>query len=132
MIKHFINTMINVGPLHVVWLIYSGIGSLAFGVFSIPSHGLAVVLIPLFISAGLILLLAVPVSRRGNLLKARTIASVGLAILTISAWGRGLALLGLDQQGNGSPILASLVWSWLCVGFSLMLVSVRVRGVRYE
>jgi hypothetical protein len=132
MVRRFLQTMIEVGPLHAVWLFYSGIGGVAFGALSIPSHGWAMILIPSFVLSGVILLYGAAVcSFEKKLLRARRISFVGMLLLTLSAWARGVALWGLDQQGNGSAILASFVWSWLCVGFAMMLVSVWVRGVRY-
>lgn len=130
MFKSFLTAILGLGPLHVVWLVYTGIGAIFFGVLSVPSTGIAILLVPLFILSGIVIEVSAFIACSRDPEKAQNIASVGLGILTFTAWGRGVALWGLDQEGTGSHVLASFVWSWLCVGFSIMLFGVRTKGIR--
>lgn len=110
------------GPVNKAWLTYSGIGCVIFGLFSIPSTGYSICLIPMFILAGLIILIGSFLSRQ--------IVIFGLALMTLTSWFRGVVLWNLEQDGAGSVVLASLVWSWITIGSVMLLVSVWIRGIQ--
>lgn len=117
--RHFIHG----SPVSRLWVIYAAIGATGTGLLSIPSYGPPAALIPLFIMAGLI-------TSAGAWRRARRTSVVGLAVLSIAAWARALAVWGVGQHGAGSSILAAGVWWWLSVGALMLATEISRRGIR--
>lgn len=119
------------GPVSVIWSFYVGIGAVVFGIFSVPSKGSAVVLIPMFLTSGVITALGTFMLFKKEIKEcARFLTVVGLFLMTVASWTRAVSLWGVDQQGAGSNILATLVWVWITLGCILLLIAVWMRGLR--
>lgn len=117
-------------PLQRIWPIYIAVGAIMFSFLSVPSIGVAVVLIPLFAAAGVTILYGCTICpRRDNRLAGRRMTSVGLAIMILASWTRAVLLWDLTQRGAGSNFLASAVWLWITAGCAALLISVWTRGL---
>jgi hypothetical protein len=90
------------------------------------------VLIPLFLIAGLLILYGCALTPRvkGDILHGRKVTVIGMGVMILASWTRGIALWGLDQQGAGSIFLATVVWGWITAGCILLLISVWTRGLQ--
>lgn len=128
--KRFIRHMAKSGPIPVVWVFYISLGATLIGLFSIPSQGSAIVLIPMFLTVGAvttfgIILRCIPGHRECS----RYVVVVGLALMILASWTRAISLWGVDQGGAGSNILATLVWGWITLGCVLLFIAVWMRGI---
>lgn len=131
MLKHILRQLDESGPVHVVWTFYIGIGAFLFGVFSYPSDGPRNALIVLFGLAGLLTLSgSLLYTKHTNYRLSTNLVRYGLFVMMVAAWFRGVTLYGLDQEGAGSSILASLVWSWISVGQAMVLATVQTKGLK--
>jgi hypothetical protein len=122
------------GPLSRVWIAFFAIGATGCGLLSIPATGSAVVLVPLFLVAGVLCMFGCftphkPKADRHPLLRGRARIMSGLALMSMAAWCRSVILWGLDQRGAGASILATFVWCWIAIGCVMLMVSVWARGV---
>jgi FtsH-binding integral membrane protein len=118
------------GPLPRLWPIYIAFGAISFGFLSIPSTGAAIVLIPMFLMAGVAILYGCMVCPRHNQpISGRRLTVIGLALMVVASWTRGIALWGVGQHGAGSAILATVVWAWITVGCVFLLIAVWTRGL---
>ena len=119
-------------PLPRIWVVYLGGGGLAFGIVSIPSTGIAVGLIPMFIAAGILCLYGCFVMEypgTEGIRSKKTVAS-GMALMILASWTRGIVVWGLGQHGAGSDILATAVWAWITIGACFLFISVWTRGLQ--
>lgn len=135
MINKFLDLMFSNlskgGPLNSVWVVYVAVGGMFIGLFSIPSSGSAVILIPLFISAGITILIGTRIHDKNNVhYKNRRTIVAGLSLMSIAGWTRAIVLWGTEQNGAGSNILPTLVWVWITIGLVMLLISTWTRGVQ--
>jgi len=121
-------------PLSRIWVAFAAVGATGCGILSVPSTGLAVALVPLFLAAGVLCLAGCFASRRHPtpppLLRGRTRIMSGLALMTVTAWCRAIVLWGLDQRGAGAAVLASFVWVWIAAGCIMLMIAVWARGIQ--
>lgn len=127
-----INTLSFGEPVTRLWFLFVGYGAIAFGLLSIPSEGLAILLIVLFILAGILCLYGCLISykRDKTLINAKLFVSYGVILMIIASWTRGILLWGVSQHGVGSNFLASAVWLWITIECVFLLISVWKRGIR--
>lgn len=128
--KRLIHSLAKGEPLSVIWPYYVSFGAICFGCFSIPSSGAAIVLIPMFLIAGLVIGFSMLTHRwdDGNPCT-RYLVVTGLALMLVASWTRAISVWGVDQNGAGSNILASVVWIWITIGIALLMIAVWVRGL---
>lgn len=119
------------GPLSRIWVLYVGVGGMFIGLFSIPSKGSAIILIPLFIISGLTILCgAMLSSKKHDRYNGRRIIAVGLSLMSVAGWTRAIVLWGTEQHGAGSNVLPTLVWVWITIGLVMLLITTWTRGVQ--
>lgn len=117
-------------PLSIIWPCYVSVGAIGFGCFSIPSSGAAIVLIPMFLTAGLVIGFSMIVHRWDDSKTCtRYLVVTGLALMMLASWTRAVSVWGIDQHGAGSNMLATVVWVWITFGIALFLMAVWVRGL---
>lgn len=119
-------------PIPRLWCLYFGFGAISFGMLSYPSRGAAIVLIPMFLLSGAANLYGCTISfnRDKTFESARKIVIVGMMLMIMAAWTRGIVLWGLDVHGAGSKFITSVVWLWITVGSCFLLIGVWQRGLR--
>lgn len=126
--ERFVSLLAKGGPLNRLWLTHAAIGAGVFGVFSIPSTGSAIILIPMFLLSCFLILSGSFVSgRKEGTDQGRKLVVSGLGVMAVAAWTRSIALLGVDQRGAGSSMLATLVW--IAAGLVMLLISTWMRGI---
>lgn len=128
--KRLIRCLGRGGPVSLVWPLYICFGAIAFGVFSIPSTGAAIVLIPMFFTAGAVVAFGVYMHHVCESKEcSRFIVVIGVALMLLASWTRALSVWGINQDGAGSNLIASVVWGWITIGCGLLLIAVWVRGL---
>lgn len=128
--KRVIHSLSKGEPLSLVWPCYISFGAIMFGLFSIPSSGAAIALIPMFLISGAVIAFGVSLhtvcaTRQCS----RYIVVNGIALMLLASWTRTVTVWGVNQSGAGSSILASVCWGWITIGCGLLLISVWVRGL---
>lgn len=120
------------GTIPRLWILYFSFGAITFGMLSYPSHGAAIVLIPLFLLAGIFGIYGCWISyASSNQLKSGEKAvNIGMSLMIVASWTRTVLIWGLTQDGLGSDILASIVWLWITVGALFLLIAVSQRGFK--
>lgn len=128
--KRLIHSLAKGDPVSLIWPSYIALGGVLFGCFSIPSQGAAIVLIPMFLIAGLVIGSSMVAHRwDNNKERTRYLVVFGLALMILASWTRAISVWGIDQHGAGSNVLASVVWLWIVTGLILFTVVVWVRGI---
>jgi hypothetical protein len=128
--KRILHSLAQGGAVSPVWPAYVSLGGILFGFFSIPSDGGAIVLIPMFLTAGAVIgcgMVAHFVNKQVQC--GRYIVQMGLALMILASMARTFSLWGVSQNGAGSNILASLVWGWITVGCALLFICSWIRGL---
>lgn len=110
-------------PIPAPWLVLYAIGAFQFALLSIPSAGLAILLVPCFAVSGATIAI-------GTWLRSGPIAALGLLALGVTAITRGFALWGIDQNGVGSNLIASFAWFWIAALSMLFALAVYYKGIR--
>lgn len=130
MIQRLLRFLADGSAVSQIWPGYVSFGGIVFGLFSIPSSGGAIVLIPMFLTAGAVIGcgMIVQVMSRDKPC-GRYLVQVGLALMILASWTRAISLWGIDQNGAGSNILASIVWGWITIGCGLLFISIWLRGL---
>lgn len=128
--QRIIHGLAKGGEVSLIWPSYVSFGGITFGLFSIPSSGSARILIPLFLAAGVLIGSGVLFELSSHD-KARVsqLTLIGLSIMILAGCARAISLWGIDQQGAGSNVLASIVWCWITLGCVFLFVAVWLRGV---
>lgn len=128
--KRLIHNLAQGGALSPVWPCYVSFGGILFGLFSIPSTGGAIILIPMFLTAGAVIGCGMSIHFLAkNKPCGRYIVMIGLALMILSSCTRAFSLWGVSQDGAGSNVLAFLVWAWITVGCGILFISTWLRGL---
>ena len=129
-IDNIVEILASGGAIPRLWVVYFGFGAAAFGLLSFPSSGVAIVLIPLFLLAGLLIIYGCLVAprREENFEKSRKYVMIGMVFMILASWTRGILVLGLEQPGN--DFLGSVVWLWITIGCIFLFIAVGKRGMR--
>jgi hypothetical protein len=128
--KRIFHDLVQGGAISPVWPCYVSFGGIAFGLFSIPSTGGAIILIPMFLTAGAVIGCGMFTNflAKGNR-RSQYMVLTGVALMILASWTRTIALWGIDQNGTGSNVLASIVWGWITIGCILLFIAVWMRGL---
>lgn len=120
------------GTIPRLWILYFSFGAISVGMLSYPSHGAAIILIPLFLSAGIFGVYGCWISYIDNnkIKFGEKLVNVGMSLMVVASWTRAVLIWGLSQGDLGSHALASVVWLWITIGAIFLLIAVSQRGFR--
>lgn len=119
-------------PIPRLWALYFSFGAITFGLESYPAEDVALLLIPLFILSGVANLYGCTIAFKQDktLERSRKVVCIGMMLMIMASWTRGVLVWGLEQHGVGNRVLASTVWAWITVGSCFLLIGVWQRGLR--
>lgn len=115
-----------------LWVLYFSFGAITFGMLSYPSRGAAIVLIPLFLLAGIFGIYGCIISpiRNKTLTAGEKQVNIGMSLMIVASWTRAVLVWGITPNNLGVNILASVVWVWITIGAVFLFIAVSQRGLR--
>lgn len=128
--KRIIHNLAKGDKISPIWPCYVSFGGITFGILSISSTGGAIILIPMFLTAGAVIgcgMFTHLLSK--NKPYGRYLIQIGLALMILSSWTRSISLWNITQNGVGSNFITSIIWVWIILGCGMLFITIWFRGL---